>query len=169
MASMFDSSDQSRPGSFLYGMSPMVLLPADYLGARRLLLPLEKVLAGAEVHGFRTTLAEMHYVLVPDPEATPDVDPGFDAEHVADLERLLVAVPQVGLLVHFESEAVPRPVQECVPVAGLLDHRPRRPVYFPAREPRLQNGEGGVVRPADDPVGLFHHFFEVSREVYAGD
>src|SRR5215218_723513 len=129
----------------------------------------EEVFARAQVHRFRSFPPEVDYVLVPDPEAALQIDPGLDAEHVADLQRLPVAVPQIGLLVHLEPEAVPRPVQECVPVAGLLDHRSRRPVYFLARDPRLQNREGGVVRLADDLVGLFHLFFEVAREVYAGD
>src|SRR5215218_3383487 len=62
----------------------------------------EEVFARAQVHRFRSFPPEVDYVLVPDPEAALQIDPGLDAEHVADLQLLPVAVPQIGLFVHLE-------------------------------------------------------------------
>ena len=81
-------------------------------------------------------------VLDPHPEATSDVDPGFDRERHARPERDPIAFDHVGVLVHFETDAMSRAMDELIPVSGGIDHSasldrcpPRRPPVAPPHAP----------------------------------
>ena len=67
------------------------------------------------------------------PKRPLQVDPGLDREAHPGLERVRLALDHVRRLVRGQADAVPGAVDEVLAVAGLGDHRARRPVDVLAR------------------------------------
>src|SRR4051812_4185792 len=65
-----------------------------------------------------------------------DIDAGFDAERVADLERLVVARDHVWILVALEPNTVARAMDEQLAHARISDHRACRGIDLLALDAR---------------------------------
>ena len=123
----------------------------------------------AGVERLRAVLPEVVDRLEAEPEGAGNVDPGLDREDVAHLQRRRVAGAQIGRLVDLQPEAVARPVQEALALAGSLDHLAGLAVDLLAGHAGRHGGDGRVVGGEYHGVGLLHLGGGRRREEDAGE
>jgi len=97
-------------------------------------------------------LRDRHEVPDAHPELALEVDAGFDGEHHPRLQRLVVAVHDVGFLVDVEADAVAGAVDERLAVARGLDDLAGGSIDRFRWNPGFDSLDGGLLCLADDVV-----------------
>ena len=117
----------------------------------------------------RAILAAHDDVLDAGPVFTGVVDPRLDAECHAGREWHVVAGDEVRILVSVEADAVARPVEERLTVAGRVDHRARGGVDLLARDARSDGPRPAGLRLVQDLEQIPETLVRTRRRVSAVD
>jgi hypothetical protein len=124
----------------------------------------ERVAARCSVERLSALLRYEDEVLVTQAESPSNIDPRFDAEDVADLERLDVALADVRNLMDLKPDTVSGSVMEVVAKASLGDHASGGSIDLLCRHSRCHPVERRLVRGTHRLIGPIRVRFEAFGE-----